>query len=184
MWVDHEEHMPYIGDLPKTMCAGQMSKRKCVVRCLSAVLGVFVLVFLMHMFVQQLDVISTQQFTPQRAKLQMVTADQISQVEIVDRCVLPARQLDAFAQALHELTHFRDTPDPATYFGRLRMTLRSGRIQEYRLYQQSYGMVLELTPEPDSPTSQGSTSARSVEYVLSRTLVDVLHCEQTDVALR
>jgi hypothetical protein len=184
MCDEHEGHMPYIGDLARTMCSGQTSKRKCVLLCVPALLGVLVLVVLMRTLVRQLEATSNQQFDPERAALQALTADQIAQVQIVDRCVVPAAQFDAFIQALHDVTHFRVTPDPASYFGRLRITLQSGSIQEYRLYRYAYGMVLELVADTDSAIRQPSNSTQSGEYVISRALPDVLRCEQAGVAVR
>jgi len=176
--------VPYIGDLATAMCSAQTSKRQCVLRCLTAVLGVLVLAVLLRALVQQAQATSNPQLEPERAALQTLTIDQIAQIQIVDRCILPAAQFDAIVQALHDVIQFRLTPAPASYFGRLRITLHSGQVQEYRLYQQSYGMVLEFPSDIIAPSQQTDTKGdQSATYMISRTLADVIRCEQGSVAL-
>jgi hypothetical protein len=171
--------MPYIGDLATTLCSSQTSKRVCAVRCVAVVLGVLILVATLRTIVQQLQATPDRQLAPEYQALQTLTIEQIADIQIVDRCTLSTTQVAAVLQALHDITDFRLLPKPASYFGRLRITLRSSQIREFRLYQQSYGMVLEHISDADLPTTQASPDpSRSVTYVFSYALPNALRCDQ------
>ncbi|SRR6266540_5259300 len=173
--------MPNIGNLASMLCSAKTSKRVCVLRCLAVLVGELLLLAWVYTTVQQLHALGNTGLDSAHAALESIQTDQITQVQIADRCVLPANQLQAFVQALHDATNFRVKPDPATYQGLLQITFHSGSIQQYRFYQHPYGIVLELnTNGADLPdVTQEGMPNRNSEYVISATLLSVIDCGQT-----